>query len=118
MVSIHLKFYEYASDFVTRLGWWAQRMACTNKTEESLDNGKVHHSSWTCDDKDGMLQHYKVEDLGTYDSKYAIKLADRDIGHCWADTEPNLSQISVPQLPTVIRSSEIIMRFFDGVSKT
>jgi hypothetical protein len=39
-----------------------------------------------------------------------------DIGHCWADTEPNLSQISVPQLPTVVRASEIIMKFFDDMS--
>jgi hypothetical protein len=38
-------------------------------------------------------------------------------GHCWADTEPNLSQISVPQLPTVIRASEIIMKFFDAVAE-
>jgi hypothetical protein len=37
-------------------------------------------------------------------------------GHCWADTEPNLSQISVPQLPTVIRASEIIMEFFDALA--
>jgi hypothetical protein len=39
-----------------------------------------------------------------------------NIGHCWADTELNLSQISVPQLPTVIRASEIIMKFFDDMS--
>jgi hypothetical protein len=91
-------------------------MSCMNKTEESLEGGKVYRYSWTCDGKDGMLQHYKVEGLGTYHSKHAIRLADLTIGHCWADTEPNLSQISVPQLPTVIRSSEIILRFFDDVS--
>jgi hypothetical protein len=37
-------------------------------------------------------------------------------GHCWADTEPNLSQISVPQGPAPIRASEIVMNFFDKVS--
>jgi hypothetical protein len=35
--------------------------------------------------------------------------------HCWADTEPNLSQISVPQFPTVIKASEIVMKFFDSM---
>jgi hypothetical protein len=76
MVSSHLKFCEYASDIVLRLEWWAQRMACTNKTEESLEGDKVHRSSWTCDGRYGMLQHYKVEDLGTYNSKHAMRLAD------------------------------------------
>jgi hypothetical protein len=34
-------------------------------------------------------------------------------GHCWADTEPNLSQISVPQGPAPIKASEIVMKFFN-----
>jgi hypothetical protein len=104
------------TDRMLRLEWWAQRLVCTNKIDELLDDGKVHHHSWTCDGKDGMLQHYKVDDLGMFNIKHIISLVDRNIGHCWADTEPNLSQISVPQLPTVIRASEVIMKFFDAVS--
>ncbi|KAH8722978.1 hypothetical protein GQ44DRAFT_751128 [Phaeosphaeriaceae sp. PMI808] len=82
------------------LEWWATRGACTNKTEETLNDGKVQHFSWTCNGRNGFLQHLKVADLG----------------HCWADTELNLSQISVPQLPTVMKASEVIMRFFDEMS--
>lgn len=29
-----------------------------------MNDGKVHHSSWTCDGREGLLQHYKVDDLG------------------------------------------------------
>ncbi|KAH3913854.1 feruloyl esterase [Parastagonospora nodorum] len=82
------------------LDWWAQRNSCTGKTEEVIEDGNVQHYSWSCDGIEGLLQHYKVEGLG----------------HCWADTEPNLSQISVPQLPTVIRASVIAMKFFDDMS--
>jgi len=83
------------------LGWWAQRNGCDGSTEEVLFDGEVKHLSWKCGGVIGLLQHYKVEKMG----------------HCWADTEINLSQISVPQLPTVIRASEIIMKFFDGLKK-
>ena len=81
------------------LDWWAKRNGCDSKKEESLFNGEVQHLSWNCGGVDGRLQHYKVVSMG----------------HCWADTEINLSQISVPQLPTVIRASEIIMKFFDSL---
>jgi hypothetical protein len=37
-------------------------------------------------------------------------------GHCWADTELNLSQLTVPQGPTVVRASEIVMKFFDSMA--
>ncbi|CAO2647584.1 Nn.00g085060.m01.CDS01 [Neocucurbitaria sp. VM-36] len=82
------------------LEWWAQRNDCSSKTEEALNDGKVHHYSWTCDGKTGLLQHYKIDDLG----------------HCWADTEPNISQLTVPQGPSVIKASETVMKFFDGVA--
>jgi hypothetical protein len=39
------------------------------------------------------------------------------IGHCWADTEPNLSQISVPQGPAPIQASSIVMAYFDKFVK-
>ncbi|KAF1936264.1 hypothetical protein EJ02DRAFT_414324 [Clathrospora elynae] len=81
------------------LEWWAQRNKCTSKSEETLNDGKVLHQSWTCDGKVGLLQHYKVKDLG----------------HCWADTEINFSQRTVPQGPSVIRASEIVMKFFDSM---
>ncbi|KAF2713837.1 carbohydrate esterase family 1 protein [Pleomassaria siparia CBS 279.74] len=82
------------------LDWWAQRNGCSNKSEESLIDGDVQHLSWTCGGIQGLLQHYKVIDMG----------------HCWADTEPNLSQISVPQGPSSVKASEIVMRFFNDVS--
>ena len=49
----------------TWLGYWAQRNACTNppKQEDTFD-GDVHHFSWTCGGKEGVLQHYKVDDMG------------------------------------------------------
>ncbi|KAF2026532.1 hypothetical protein EK21DRAFT_73896 [Setomelanomma holmii] len=45
------------------LQWWTQRDRCTAKIEESLNDEKVQRSSWTCDGKAGLLQHYKVNDL-------------------------------------------------------
>lgn len=80
------------------LDWWVERNGCEGKTEEILFDGEVQHLSWKCGNAEGGLQHYKVLSMG----------------HCWADTEINLSQITVPQGPTVIRASEIIMEFFDG----
>ncbi|PSN75528.1 alpha/beta-hydrolase [Corynespora cassiicola Philippines] len=82
------------------LDWWSHRNNCTSKTEQTPEEG-VHHYSWTCNDKPGLLQHYKVDALG----------------HCWADTEPNLSQISVPQGPAQMRASEVMMDFFDMVAR-
>ncbi|KAI1813548.1 carbohydrate esterase family 1 protein [Poronia punctata] len=84
------------------LGWWAERNGCTSsKVEDSFD-GDVHHTIWTCaDDVEGVLQHWKVDDMG----------------HCWADTEVNFSQLSVPELPTHIQASQIIIDFFDQFSK-
>jgi poly(3-hydroxybutyrate) depolymerase len=55
-----------------RLEWWAQRNACSNKTEEVLNDGKVHHYSWTCDSKEGMLQHYKIEDMGNFNPMHTM----------------------------------------------
>ncbi|KAF2635584.1 alpha/beta-hydrolase [Massarina eburnea CBS 473.64] len=81
------------------LDWWAERNGCGEKSEETLVEGKVLHLSWACGDREGVVQHYRVGELG----------------HCWADTEINLSQISVPQGPSVVRASEIVMEFFDGV---
>jgi poly(3-hydroxybutyrate) depolymerase len=46
------------------LEWWAQRMQCTGKKENSIEGGKVLHRSWTCGGREGALQHYRVEDLG------------------------------------------------------
>ncbi|KAF2009598.1 carbohydrate esterase family 1 protein [Aaosphaeria arxii CBS 175.79] len=83
------------------LDTWAQRYTCQNKTEEVTHEGDVHHYSWTCNGKAGLLQHYKVERLG----------------HCWADTEINLSQISVPQGPASIKATAIIMEFFDNIER-
>ncbi|KAF2971825.1 hypothetical protein GQX73_g1731 [Xylaria multiplex] len=49
----------------TWLGWWAERNACTtSKVEDSFD-GDVHHTIWTCaGGAEGVLQHWKVDDLG------------------------------------------------------
>ncbi|KAI1173979.1 carbohydrate esterase family 1 protein [Nemania sp. FL0916] len=84
----------------TWLGWWAERNACTaSKVEDSFD-GDVHHTTWTCG-MEGVLQHWKVDDMG----------------HCWASTEINFSQLSVPQGPTPIEASQIIVDFFDQFTK-
>ena len=37
------------------------------------------------------------------------------VGHCWADTSINYSQLTVPQGPSVIRASEIVINFFDSM---
>ncbi|ORY17494.1 carbohydrate esterase family 1 protein [Clohesyomyces aquaticus] len=83
------------------LDWWSVRNGCSNKTEETLFNGDVHHSSLTCGGVVGLLQHYNVDDMG----------------HCWASTEPNISQLTVPQGPTPIQASTIIMDFFDKFTR-
>ncbi|KAI1266456.1 carbohydrate esterase family 1 protein [Xylariaceae sp. FL1019] len=89
-------------DIQTWLSWWAERNSCTGPAvEQSFDND-VQHYSWTCgDDVEGLLQHWKVDDMG----------------HCWASTEINFSQISVLEGPTHIQASQIIMDFFDQFTK-
>lgn len=84
------------------LSWWAERNNCTSppSVEESFDDD-VQHYVWTCGDTEGVLQHWKVDDMG----------------HCWASTEPNFSQLSIGQGPTHIEASQIIIDFFDQFSK-
>ncbi|KAI0904695.1 carbohydrate esterase family 1 protein [Ustulina deusta] len=85
------------------LGWWAERNACTSSKVEDSFNGDVHHTTWTCaDGAEGVLQHWKIDDMG----------------HCWASTEINFSQLSVLEGPTHIQASQIIMEFFDQYAKT
>jgi hypothetical protein len=93
-----------------------QRDDCTKKTEETLKGGKVHHYSWIGGGKEDRLQHYKVDELGTFGARRITSPLFRKVGHCWAETETNFSQTSVPQMPTVIKASEIVMKFFDAVS--
>lgn len=81
------------------LEWWAQRNQCASPKSETIEDGKVQRLTWACGGKEEIIEHLKIEGLG----------------HCWADTEINLSQISVPQGPTVVRASEIVMGFFDRV---
>lgn len=81
------------------LDWWAQRKQCESPTSEVIADGKVQHLSWKCGQGETSLEHYFVQDLG----------------HCWADTEINLSQLSVPQGPSVIKANEIILKFFDRI---
>ncbi|KAL6154318.1 hypothetical protein ACJQWK_01611 [Exserohilum turcicum] len=79
--------------------WWTQRNNCTAAIQQVTYNGVVRHVSWTCGGQDGIVQHYEVESLG----------------HCWADTSINYSQLTVPQGPSVIRASEIVINFFDSM---
>ncbi|KAI0111223.1 carbohydrate esterase family 1 protein [Nemania sp. FL0031] len=86
----------------TWLGWWAERNACTSSVVDDSFDGDVHHTTWTCaGGVEGVLQHWKVDDMG----------------HCWASTEINFSQISVLEGPTHIEASQIIMDFFDQFTK-
>ncbi|KAI0011098.1 carbohydrate esterase family 1 protein [Xylariaceae sp. FL0662B] len=87
----------------TWMQWWTQRNGCTNKKVDDTFNGDVHHSTWTCGDKKakGALQHWKVDSMG----------------HCWASTEINFSQIAAGEGPTHIDASKIIMEFFDQFTK-
>ncbi|KAI0403205.1 carbohydrate esterase family 1 protein [Xylaria palmicola] len=87
----------------TWLEWWAERNGCASSEVEDSFGGDVHHTTWTCgnDGVEGALQHWKVDDMG----------------HCWASTEINFSQLSVPQGPTHIQASQIIMDFFDRFTK-
>ncbi|KAI0473427.1 carbohydrate esterase family 1 protein [Xylariaceae sp. FL0804] len=86
----------------TWLDWWAARDGCADDPEvdQSFDDD-VQHYTWTCNGTAGALQHWKVDDMG----------------HCWASTEINFSQISIGQGPTHINASRIIMDFFDQYTK-
>jgi poly(3-hydroxybutyrate) depolymerase len=49
----------------TWLGWWAERNACTSSKVEDSFGGDVHHTTWTCaNDVVGLLQHWKIDDMG------------------------------------------------------
>ncbi|KAI1084150.1 carbohydrate esterase family 1 protein [Whalleya microplaca] len=86
----------------TWLGWWAERNGCTDKKIEDTFDGDVHHTTWTCGgNAKGVLQHWKVDSMG----------------HCWASTEINFSQIAAGEGPTHIEASKIIMEFFDQFTK-
>lgn len=109
-----------SSDVLNRLNWWAERNDCTNppSVEDSFD-GDVHHSIWTCQGTQGVLQHWKVDDMGEL---FEIALTDivtngNGTGHCWASTEPNFSQLSIGQGPTHIEASQLIIEFFDQFTK-
>jgi poly(3-hydroxybutyrate) depolymerase len=83
------------------LHYWVKRNSCSGLKQEDSFNGVVHHLSWSCGGIDGALQHYKVDDMG----------------HAWASTEPNLSQLAALEGPTHIQASQIIMEFFDGFTR-
>lgn len=86
----------------TWLGWWAERNGCASSEVEDSFDGDVHHTTWTCaGGAEGALQHWKIDDMG----------------HCWASTEINFSQLSVFEGPTHIQASQIIMDFFDQYTK-
>ncbi|KAJ7232313.1 hypothetical protein B0H12DRAFT_1145488 [Mycena haematopus] len=74
------------------LSWWAERNGCGTNTSETLFNG---------DRVEGLLQHWKVDDMG----------------HCWASTSLDFSEIAAGQGPTPIDASTIIMAFFDLFTK-
>lgn len=48
----------------TWLGWWAERNACTSSTVEDTFDGDVHHTTWACAGGEGVLQHWKIDDMG------------------------------------------------------
>jgi len=86
-------------------GWladWAGRNGCGARQEDDEFGGDVKHFSWTCGGAQGgsgdlVMEHYKIDGMG----------------HCWASTEINFSQIAAGQWPTHIDASSIIMEFFD-----
>ncbi|KAH7105592.1 carbohydrate esterase family 1 protein, partial [Auriculariales sp. MPI-PUGE-AT-0066] len=83
------------------LGSWAQRNGCASAARvDDSNEGQVHHFSWTCQGIEGAMEHYLVDTMG----------------HVWPSTEINFSQLSVPELPTYIQASELIMKFFDRFS--
>ena len=51
-----------------RIEYWAKRNKCTTMSQEDSFDGKVHHLSWTCQGKDGIVQHYKIDDMGMFSS--------------------------------------------------
>jgi hypothetical protein len=73
-------------------------------------------TTWKCGGQEGFLQHYKIEEMSKWKTKSTQGPTDRFIEHCWADTEPNVSQITAGQGPTVVRASEIVMDFFDRIA--
>jgi poly(3-hydroxybutyrate) depolymerase len=83
------------------ISWWADKNRCTLGSEKSTFDGKVHHQSWNCDGRAGLLQLYKIDDMN----------------HAWPSKESNWSQIATWEHPTYIDASEIIMQFFDEHSK-
>lgn len=48
------------------VGWWAERNNCSGKKEDELVDGSVHRVSWTCGGVQGLVQHYRVDELGSF----------------------------------------------------
>ncbi|KAF8178785.1 hypothetical protein K438DRAFT_1769242 [Mycena galopus ATCC 62051] len=79
------------------LSWWAERNACGTNTSTTSFNDDVQHYEWECSGSEGLLQHWKVDDMG----------------HCWASTTLDFSEIAAGEGPTPIDASTIVMAFFD-----
>ncbi|KAJ7673717.1 carbohydrate esterase family 1 protein [Mycena polygramma] len=72
------------------LSWWAQR-----------NNYAFQRRRGECNGVEGVVQHWKVDDMG----------------HCWASTTLDLTEIAAGQGPTPIDASTIVMEFFDKFTK-
>ena len=102
---------------------------CDDEETEELFDGKVEHLTWRCRNRDGALQHYKIN-AGSV-SQFPISLhtgppllppcvyvgahhADppRCLEHSWPSTEPNLSQDKWNDKPAPFNASEVISEFF------
>jgi poly(3-hydroxybutyrate) depolymerase len=44
----------------TRLDQWAKRDSCDDEKSEKIFNGAVEHVTWSCNRRESVVQHYKV----------------------------------------------------------
>ncbi|KEF56532.1 uncharacterized protein A1O9_06720 [Exophiala aquamarina CBS 119918] len=74
------------------LGWWAERDGLSDKKVLSEYGGQVKHTVYGAGEYTGLVQGYKVENLG----------------HDWPSAKPNLDS----DTPTVVEATAVIMEFF------
>ena len=102
-----------------RLEYWTKRNSCTaNSTTHSVD-GNVHHTSWTCGDQSGILQHWKVDGNGWSFREQQHKLHElikMSLGHDWPSKSRNINMLVAGMGPQSIEANELIVEFFNQYS--
>lgn len=106
-----------------RLAAWAERNGCGANSTVDSDNGNVHHTSWSCQGSNNVLQHWKVDKNGRSICILGYRFFPRfscaltfSTGHDWPSKTINFDMIAAGMGPQPIEANDIVIDFFDQFS--